>query len=191
MAYFLYIMLRDLKEIKKIRTNLSMTQSELAERAGVSQSLIAKIENGNTIPSYDKGRAILDALEDIIRQKGSSLTASDVHNTVVISIGPDESLGNALQLMKENAVSQLPVIQHEVVVGGLTERCLLNNFDELDRAEKVRTLMEDPFPVVSVKSNIGLVRELLSYYPAVISISEGIIAGIITKADLLEEILVS
>ncbi len=183
-------MLRDLKEAKRIRLNLSMTQSELAERAGVSQSLIAKIESGNTIPSYDKGRAILDALEDMIRQKGSSLIASDIHNTVVISIGPDESLGAALKLMKDNAVSQLPVIQDEVVVGGLTERCLLNNFDKLDRVGKVRELMEDPFPVVSETSSIGLVRELLSYYPAVITIADGVISGIITKADLLEEILI-
>jgi len=34
----------ELEEVKKIRKKLGLTQTELANRAGVSQSLIAKIE---------------------------------------------------------------------------------------------------------------------------------------------------
>ncbi len=182
-------MLRDLKDVRKIRKNLSITQMELAKMADVSQSLIAKIECGSAMPSYDKGKAILEALDTMIRNRGSGLCAGDIHTAGVISIGPEDRVGAALKLMKDNAVSQLPVINGEIVVGGLTERCLLNRFDELDRDGCVRDIMEEPFPIIPAISSIELVRELLLYYPSVLTTVDGNVTGIITKADILEEIL--
>lgn len=40
-------MLRDLSSIGKERKLLGISQRELAKMAGVSQSLISKVENGN------------------------------------------------------------------------------------------------------------------------------------------------
>jgi DNA-binding transcriptional regulator YiaG len=40
----------DPKQLKKIRVQLGITQSELAKAAGVSQSLIAKLESGLVDP---------------------------------------------------------------------------------------------------------------------------------------------
>ncbi len=182
-------MLKDLKEVKRIRSRLSLTQSELAEIAGVSQSLIAKIENGDTIPSYDKGRAILESLDTILKNRGTTLTAEDIHTEDVIYVSSHENLGAALKIMKENAVSQIPVIDDNMVVGALTERCLLNNFDNLDKNRSVKAVMEEPFPVIPSKSNTNMVKDLLRYYPSVLTTSDGKITGIITKADILEEIL--
>ncbi len=182
-------MLRDLKDVRKIRKNLSLTQADLAKMADVSQSLIAKIECGSATPSYDKGKAVLEALDNVIRSRGSGLCAGDIHTINVIHIGPEDNVGTALQLMKDNAVSQLPVIQNDIVMGGLTERCLLNRFDKLDREWMVRDIMEDPFPIIPATSSIELVRELLLYYPSVLTTVDGNIKGITTKADLLEEIL--
>lgn len=182
-------MLRDLGEVKSIRNSLSLTQGELASAAGVSQSLIAKIENGNAVPSYEKGKAILEALDTLIRNRGGSLCASDIHNTEVICIGPDDTVKKALQLMRDNAVSQIPVMEGGLVVGGLTEGCLLNRFEELDREGAVREVMGDPFPIIPASSTIELVRDLLFYYPSVLTTVDGNITGIITKADILVEIL--
>ena len=55
----------ELEEIKKIRKKLGMTQTELANRAGVSQSLIAKIESARIDPTYTKTQKIFAALRDL------------------------------------------------------------------------------------------------------------------------------
>ena len=42
----------DPKDIAKIRKRLGMTQNQLSEISGVSQSLIAKIEANKVAPTY-------------------------------------------------------------------------------------------------------------------------------------------
>ena len=55
----------ELDEIKKIRKKIGLTQTGLANRAGVSQSLIAKIESGRIDPTYTKTQKIFAALSDL------------------------------------------------------------------------------------------------------------------------------
>lgn len=45
-------------ELKKIREKKQMTQQELANIIGKDRSLIAKIENENTLPSVETAKAI-------------------------------------------------------------------------------------------------------------------------------------
>lgn len=49
--------------IKQIRIDVSLTQAELARRAGVSQPLIARIENDEVNPRASTLRAILNELD--------------------------------------------------------------------------------------------------------------------------------
>jgi len=58
-------MLPSLEEISRKRRILGLTQNELAKLAGVSQSLIAKMESRKTNPSYTKVKAILDVLNKL------------------------------------------------------------------------------------------------------------------------------
>jgi len=51
----------DPKQLKKIRVQLGITQSELAKAAGVSQSLIAKLESGLVDPSFSTMKSISEA----------------------------------------------------------------------------------------------------------------------------------
>ena len=48
----------DIDEIKKLRSSLGLTQKDLAQRADVSQSLIAKIEAGRIDPTFSKVQKI-------------------------------------------------------------------------------------------------------------------------------------
>src|SRR3989442_5090468 len=56
-------MLPSLGEIPKKRKELGLTQSRLAVSAGVSQSIIAKIEAGSVDPSYSVVQRLFSALE--------------------------------------------------------------------------------------------------------------------------------
>ena len=66
----------ELEEIKEIRKKFGLTQSELAKRAGVSQSLIAKIEANMLDPGYSKTKQIFDALENLTQKE--ELTAQQI-----------------------------------------------------------------------------------------------------------------
>lgn len=53
-------------KIKELRKKKNITQTELAQKLGVSNSYIYKIESGNTNASIDKLQEILTALESDI-----------------------------------------------------------------------------------------------------------------------------
>ena len=58
-------MLPKIEDIKRRRKILELTQTELAKMAGISQSLLVKIEAGRVSPTYDKAERIFLALESI------------------------------------------------------------------------------------------------------------------------------
>lgn len=49
-------------ELIQARADSNMTQSELAEKSGVRQSNISRIENGNAIPRIDTLAALASAM---------------------------------------------------------------------------------------------------------------------------------
>ncbi|MBI2647565.1 helix-turn-helix domain-containing protein, partial [Candidatus Woesearchaeota archaeon] len=59
----------ELVEVKKIRKKLELTQTQLANRAGVSQSLIAKVESGRIDPTYSKTKKIFSALSELEKKE--------------------------------------------------------------------------------------------------------------------------
>ncbi len=84
----------DVSEIKAIRKQFGLTQSELAKKSGVSQSLIAKIEAGKVDPSYSKVRQIFNFLENLHKER--ELKAGDVMHSSIISIAPDSDIKSAI-----------------------------------------------------------------------------------------------
>lgn len=52
------------EDIRAARKNKGLTQSELAEQAGVSQPLIARIESNNVDPTIDTLYSVVSALND-------------------------------------------------------------------------------------------------------------------------------
>ena len=57
--------LPDLIELRRMRKIIGLTQAELAQRVGISQSMIAKIESGALNPSYSVVRRIYHTLYSI------------------------------------------------------------------------------------------------------------------------------
>ncbi len=50
-------------ELIRARLECNMTQAELAEKSGIRQSNISRIENGNAIPRLDTLKALAVAME--------------------------------------------------------------------------------------------------------------------------------
>ncbi|HKS59574.1 MAG TPA: helix-turn-helix domain-containing protein, partial [Thermoplasmata archaeon] len=73
-------MLPALDEIPRLRRALGLSQTKLASLAGVSQSAIAKIERGQTHPSYEVVKRLLECLEAQRRQKEKVAIVGDVRS---------------------------------------------------------------------------------------------------------------
>ena len=107
-------MITNLEDIKKIRKRLGLTQSELAKLAGVSQSLIAKLESRRIDPSFTKVRKILDVLESL--NKRSEPRISDIMTRKIVFCKSDDMIKAVVEKMKKQNISQLPVFEKDQAV---------------------------------------------------------------------------
>ena len=172
----------ELAEIKKIRKSLGLTQSELAKKANVSQSLIAKIEAGRIDPTFTKTKRIFETLDCM--QKKEEIKAEELMNKKIISISPSDPIKESITQMKKFGISQMPVMEDSHVIGLVSESTLLDALIS-GKSKKIREIMEETPPTVSRTASIKVVSNLLRHYPVVLVSDSGKLAGLITKADLL------
>jgi len=172
----------EVREIKTIRKQFGLTQAELAKKSGVSQSLIAKLESGKIDASYSKVRQIFNFLESM--HKKQELKAGDIMRKSIIPIGPEASISSAIQKMRKHGISQLPVVSSGNCIGMISETIILDSILKKN-AQKVGEIMGDAPPVVSKKTPISAVSELLRNLPIVMVSDKGKLVGVVTKSDLL------
>lgn len=181
-------MLPKLEEIAQKRRLLGLRQAELAKLAGVSQSLIAKLESGKIDSSYTKVKNIFETLERLEVQ--TKIQAGKVLKKGVVGIQKSESISEAVQLMKRHGYSQLPVFDAKRSVGSVSEKAILSqilagkNLAQISRLP-VEEVMEEAFPQVDEHAPLTVISNLLQNYLAVLVTKRGIVVGIVTKADLL------
>jgi predicted transcriptional regulator len=181
-------MLPAIEIIPDRRRKLGLTQNQLAELAGVSQSYIAKLEAGKIEPSYLKVKAIFESLDKLERRK--EVQASEIMTENPIVVQQMATVQQAVEIMRNNGFSQLPIFNGDKPIGGVSERTLLDHMlysnDGVPVNRKlVRDIMEDSWPMVAEDAPLSLLSNLLKYYPAILVQRQGQVVGIITKADLL------
>ena len=182
-------MLPDLSEIKARRKHHNLTQSQLAALSGVSQSMIAKLEAGKIVPSYDKAKRLFDTLERLHEE--STPKAKGVMTPKVLFVSENDSIREAIKKLEKNGLSQLPVLKGEQSIGLITEKGLLtkiNSGADIQK-DKVNEAMEESCPTIQENTPLQAVSQLLDYSPAVLVKKKGKISGIITKSDLLKTVL--
>ena len=174
--------MEELGEVKKIRKKIGMTQTELANRAGVSQSLIAKIESGRIDPTYTKTRKIFAALSEL--EKKEEVNAGQLMTSRIVSVSPGMPIKEAIATMKKFQISQLPVMDRSKLIGLVSESSILDALLK-SKATIVKEIMQESPPIVSKTTSIQVVSNLLKHYPIVVVSEEGKLIGLITKSDLL------
>lgn len=175
----------ELEEIKEIRKKFGLTQSQLAERAGVSQSLIAKVEAGRLDPTYSKAKKIFEAIDALGKKK--ELKAEQIMNNHIISVKPNDDIKSAIEKMKKANISQMPVIEEHKSIGIVSESIILEALLN-KKGSKIKEIMEDSAPVVSKNTTVTAISNLLRFYPMVLVSDSGELKGVITKSDLLGKI---
>ena len=176
-------------EISKKRKMLGLTQTELAKLAGVSQSLIAKLESGRIDPSYTKVKTIFDVINKL--ELKNKIKADRINYNKVVSVQEKQLVSEAVVLMKKYGYSQLPVLNKRQVVGSISEKTILSQIlagNFLDQISKlpIKEVMEESLPQVNEDAPLSLISSLLQVYPAVLISTKGNVVGIITKADFLK-----
>ena len=178
-------------DIRRMRKSMDITQTELAEESGISQSTITKIESGKINASYDTVVALFEALDRMKQKDHKELTAADLYSQIVITIQSTDTVRQASDLMRGTGYSQLPVLNGETPVGSISERGI---FELLRRGMTmgqladmdVSRVMEDSYPVVSDSTPITTVTSLMDNCNAVLVSKKGKIVGMITNADILK-----
>ncbi len=106
----------------------------------------------------------------------------------VISVAPNDSVGDALTKMTENSVTQIPVLEDYKSVGSLKESRVLTKL--LENREllnaKVSEVMDESFPVLDVDAGFNEIKTKLRKSPAVLIEDFKRITGIITRTDVLD-----
>ena len=175
------------QELKTRRDELGLTQSEVAERAGVSQPLIARIEGGDVDPRLSTLRSVVEVLQSAADEV---VRARDLMHEEIASVAPDDAVREAEQLMNEAAYSQLPVLDNGVPVGAISESDVIAASDDEPVGERpVESVMSESFPSVAPDATVDEVRNLLDHYKAVVVTDGGEAVGIVTDTDVARHVL--
>ena len=177
----------ELSSIRIKRQRLGIKQKELAEKSGVSQSLIAKLEKGLIEPSYSLTVRIFLTLESL--EHKNEKKCYEVMSKKIIFLRKNDSVGKASELLKKHSISQIPVIEGKRAIGSISESIILDKLASIDRKKlftmKVEDIMEESFPIVRAYSPLSSIIPLLKITSAVLISEKNDVKGIITKADLI------
>jgi predicted transcriptional regulator len=178
-------MFPSLNDIRIIRKNLDLTQHDLAKKAGISQSLIAKIESGKIDPTYSKAKNIFETLNSLTNVKKTK--AKEIMNKKVVTAKPKEMIKQVIVNMRKHSISQLPVFDNHQLVGIVSESIILNAL--LDGKNKyVCEIMDQRPPSVSMDTDIDVISTLLRSFQLVAVFDKHKMIGIITKSDLIDNL---
>lgn len=183
-------MFLEIKDIKRRRNALGLTQKGLATLSGVSQSLIAKIESGKIDPAYSKVVVIMKCIDGL--ENKNQLKAKDIMTKNIISVKEKDEVKVALNIMQQKNISQLPVFRGRHAVGTISEKTLLERIskgEDLKKLSKTKIgdIMDDVFPRIDEETPVSTVSELLKLNQAVLITKKLDVIGIITKVDVLKK----
>lgn len=182
------------EDIKNYRKKAGLTQTQLARKSNLSQSLIARIESNSVDPRLSTIRKIIDAIEETMKLKKTVKDLLEYKNKErtklpsLVHLTSASKVSEAIALMKKFGISQLPVIDNGKPVGSIIESNLLDKaLQKKDLSEiSLLEVMTDPFPLVNKSTKLEDANKLfMQGYTAILVMDEGKVCGILTKIDIL------
>jgi cystathionine beta-synthase len=121
-------------------------------------------------------------------------TAGDVLTSLgregkLIYLVPDDSIQRAAETLRQHGISQLPVVEHGRMIGAVQEITLVHVLHKRTASPDapLREVMARPMPQVDAGVLLEEVyRLLLAGNPGVMVARDGRLAGLVTRADLME-----
>ncbi len=148
---------------------------------------LSKIFNDDWMASYGFMKS------DAERTVGDVLHAKDGAIPALVHTHPSETLRDAIQILREYHVSQMPVVKAEPpvmsgeVAGAVSERDILEALftGKAHFADRVGQHMSPGLPLVGAGEPVSTARQELEGSDAVLVVEDGKPVGVLTRADLL------
>ncbi len=177
------------QEFRYLRKKAGLTQKELAVRANLSQSLIARIEKGDIDTKLSTAQRILDVIKKSENTREKSLNLKDYMNSPAIYCKSSDPIKRVVAIMEENSISQMPVMENGIAVGSVTDTQLVQVLAKKgarSARRRISDVMAKPFPTLDMNAPIDKAIDLLTGNSAVLIMNGPHVAGIVTKADVLQ-----
>ena len=147
---------------------------------------LSKLYDEKWLADFGFLRAVGHTVGDVLARKGGAMPA-------LVHVHPDELVRDAIALLREYSISQVPVVKAELplsaaeVVGAVHDRGLMelafHDPSVLDRA--VGDAMDVPLPAIGIGEPVSLAVERLEAAPAILVLDAGHPIGVLTRADVL------
>jgi CBS domain-containing protein len=163
---------------------------------------VAPVFEGEQLRGVITDDDILEAVLDNL----DAITVGQIYTEDVVSIGEDTGVGQAINLLRENGISRLPVVDDEGRLSGMVTRhdivdIVVRDMDKSTRGERagdvdrildipVYDVMTSPVATITPEATVeDAVRRMFDndYAGLVVTPDENseLVAGIITKTDVL------
>ena len=177
------MILPKLSDIAKLRTDVKMTQRELAREVGVSPSMINQIESGSTQPSYSTASKIFQILSTK-KGKSSPKNAGQICNNKIVKLKTTDTIGKAEKIMLKEEIDQIPIFDGKDPKGLITTEICIANPDK--KNDMVKDFMEPAPPRVNANTPASSLTNLIIVSKCVLVEKKSNIVGIITSSNLLK-----
>lgn len=122
----------------------------------------------------------LDTIADLIKHRGPR---------TLISIAPDASVAEAIDVLQKRGISQMPVVQDGLAQGAIQEITIarfLHEGHEPDKSQ-VKDVMAKPLPTLDINTHLDeAFRMLQAGNTGVLATNQGKVVDIVTRIDLIQ-----
>ena len=148
---------------------------------------LSKVFNDEWMSSYGFMRADGEkTVGDVLHAKAGDLPA-------LVHTHPSETVRDAVQILREYGVSQMPVVKAEPpvmageVAGSVSERDLLDALftGKAQLSDRLDKHMSPPLPTLGAGEPVGIAMNALSHADAALVLEDGKPAGVVTRQDIL------
>ena len=148
---------------------------------------LSKLYNDGWMADFGFLRASGQTLMDVLARKGTELPG-------LVHVHPDETVRDAISILREFGVSQMPVVSHEPPLVAAEVRDAVRERDLLEKAfadpgvldKPLENVMGPPLPMLGGGEPVEDAVAQLESQSAIIVLDGGHPVGILTRSDLLD-----